>query len=493
MSIRYKLGLSFGVMIVLIMVTMALSRHDMRTMAELNRGHDQLQNIQLTFMEVRRHEKNYLMRPAGSWAEQILSNADRLSQMIQDATSLVVPDEQAFRMNAANLLQKYRKEFTQLVKDRSLSAEEKRADSERYLVPTARQLHALLDEQVSVSEKYLENYLAHTERVNAGVMVLAMLVSGALTFMLMRSVLSSIEVGKRFVHGISSGALHTKMSGFPKDEIGLLLRAMQAMGVDLQRMDDENTRALTARLALSAILETSMEPLSLQQQLEVILQIVMTVPFLRMKNRGAIFLVDEADGSLCMTAFYGLDPKIVASCSVVPSGKCLCGRAAVEGRLLFSANGDARHETHYEGMIPHGHYTVPILSRGNVLGVMTLYLDADHLQDDEEESFLTSVAFTVAGVLERKRTEERIQHMAHHDLLTSLPNRVLFAEHLSHALAMATRSKDLLAVMLIDLDHFKQVNDTLGHAAGDQVLITATERMRECLRASDLLARMGGG
>lgn len=492
MYIRYKLGLGFGVMIVLIVASMVLSRYEMRTVAELDKMHDQLQNMQLIFTEVRRQEKNYLMRLEGGWAEQTLSNAERLSHMLQESNALVVHDEQAFRSNALDLLQEYRKEFIQLVNDRTLSAEKKRAEAERDLVPTARRLHTLLEKQVSISEKHLENHLTRTERVNAWVMVFAILGAVSMTFMLMRSILSSLEVGRRFVQGISSGALHTKMLEFPRDEIGLLLKAMQAMGLDLQRMEDANTRAMTSRLALSAILETSMEPLSLQRQLEVILQIVLTVPFLHVKNRGVIFMVDEADGSLHMTVSHGLDPNSLAACSVVPPGRCLCGRTAIEGRLLFSANGDARHETHYEGMIPHGHYTVPILSHGKVLGVITLYLDAEHHQDDEEESFLSSVAFTIAGVLERKRTEERIQHMAHHDPLTSLPNRALFAEHLAHALAMATRTKELFAVMLIDLDHFKQVNDTLGHAAGDHVLITATQRMRECLRASDLLARMGG-
>ena len=123
---------------------------------------------------------------------------------------------------------------------------------------------------------------------------------------------------------------------------------------------------------------------------------------------------------------------------------------------------------------------------------MTLYLDAKHPPNAEEEFFLGSIAFTLAGILERKQMEERMQHLAHHDLLTALPNRALFSEHFARSLAMATRGQGKLAVMIVDLDHFKQVNDTLGHAAGDEVLIVSTQRIRECLRASDLVARMGG-
>ena len=178
---------------------------------------------------------------------------------------------------------------------------------------------------------------------------------------------------------------------------------------DLQRMEDDRARALAVRQALSTILETSVEPLPLQRQLEVTLQIVLTIPFLRIKNKGAIFLVDEADGSLHMTASHGLDPCILTACSRLPSGKCLCGRVAAEGRLLFSSHVDAHHEIQYEGMMPHGHYCVPILSRDKVLGVMVFYLEVGHLQDFGEESLLTGIAHIYANALERNGGAERLQ------------------------------------------------------------------------------------
>jgi len=95
-------------------------------------------------------------------------------------------------------------------------------------------------------------------------------------------------------------------------------------------------------------------------------------------------------------------------------------------------------------------------------------------------------------ITERKRAEETIKHLAYHDALTGLPNRRLFNDRLNLALAHTQRSQQKLAVMLFDLDHFKEVNDTLGHGVGDQLLQVVSERLTNLLRKGDTVARMGG-
>ncbi len=109
------------------------------------------------------------------------------------------------------------------------------------------------------------------------------------------------------------------------------------------------------------------------------------------------------------------------------------------------------------------------------------------------------------AITERRWAEARIRHMAHHDALTGLPNRALFTERLEQALARLrgqTKLEDprplpaakdwLIAVLFFDLDHFKDVNDTLGHAAGDELLRLVAARIGRCLRVEDTLARLGG-
>src|SRR5205823_9666966 len=93
---------------------------------------------------------------------------------------------------------------------------------------------------------------------------------------------------------------------------------------------------------------------------------------------------------------------------------------------------------------------------------------------------------------ERIRLEEELTKQAFHDGLTGLPNRALFRDRLDQALARSARSSDVLAVLLLDLDGFKQVNDSLGHDAGDELLRQVAERLDEITRASDTLARFGG-
>jgi diguanylate cyclase (GGDEF)-like protein len=98
---------------------------------------------------------------------------------------------------------------------------------------------------------------------------------------------------------------------------------------------------------------------------------------------------------------------------------------------------------------------------------------------------------THEDVTEQRRIEARVRHLARHDALTDLPNRVLFREEMVKLEARIAR-QETVAVLCLDLDHFKAVNDTLGHGIGDEVLVEVAKRLKECARESDVLARLGG-
>jgi len=106
----------------------------------------------------------------------------------------------------------------------------------------------------------------------------------------------------------------------------------------------------------------------------------------------------------------------------------------------------------------------------------------------------TSVGFLgiAYDLTERKRADEYIQHIAHHDPLTGLPTRTLLRDRLEVAIERARRSHDHLAVIMVDLDNFKRVNDSLGHQAGDKLLAEVSKRLKDSIRKSDTVARMGG-
>jgi diguanylate cyclase (GGDEF)-like protein len=95
-------------------------------------------------------------------------------------------------------------------------------------------------------------------------------------------------------------------------------------------------------------------------------------------------------------------------------------------------------------------------------------------------------------ITERKRTDATILHMAHHDALTGLPNRALLMDRIDMAVRRARRAGGRVAVLLMDLDHFKRVNDSLGHQAGDQLLVTVAQRIQQSLREGDTVGRLGG-
>jgi diguanylate cyclase (GGDEF)-like protein/PAS domain S-box-containing protein len=98
----------------------------------------------------------------------------------------------------------------------------------------------------------------------------------------------------------------------------------------------------------------------------------------------------------------------------------------------------------------------------------------------------------VRDITERKLAEQKIAHLAQYDYLTDLPNRVLFLDNLEHAVLMAKRNKTKVAVLFLDLDGFKKVNDTFGHSTGDLLLRAVSKRIKDILRESDTVARVGG-
>ncbi len=111
---------------------------------------------------------------------------------------------------------------------------------------------------------------------------------------------------------------------------------------------------------------------------------------------------------------------------------------------------------------------------------------------DEDKDLLHFVAMQMATALERMQLHTRLRRMAQYDNLTGLPNRALLHDRIDTAVAVARRNKGRLALLYLDLDRFKDVNDTLGHAAGDQLLQAVAQRLRDCVRDADTVARLGG-
>jgi diguanylate cyclase (GGDEF)-like protein/PAS domain S-box-containing protein len=256
--------------------------------------------------------------------------------------------------------------------------------------------------------------------------------------------------------------------------------------------DKKEQNSQISRIAISAMLETGAAPLSMEEQLRIGLEIILTVPWLSLRHEGAIFLLDDAGEKLLMAAQVGLSPTLTELCAQVPVGHCLCGQAAQRREIVCTNPIDDCHPVRFPDMQPHGHYCVPIVYGERLQGVLNVYVPEGYAHNLEEEAFLTTISHTLANLIEQRKNEKILKHIAGHDVLTGLPNRALFQVRLSEHLSMASRSGREVVLMFLDLDRFKHVNDTMGHKAGDELLREATQRIMSCVRPYDLVARLGG-
>lgn len=137
-----------------------------------------------------------------------------------------------------------------------------------------------------------------------------------------------------------------------------------------------------------------------------------------------------------------------------------------------------------------GYWQGEIWDRRKDGGVYPKWLSISVMRDESGEIRFHIAHFS--DVSAECAAEAKLHHMAHHDMLTGLSNRVSLKDRLEHALALASRESSRVALLFIDLDRFKSINDTLGHHVGDELLIAVSQRLCQCVRESDLVARLGG-
>jgi diguanylate cyclase (GGDEF)-like protein/PAS domain S-box-containing protein len=207
--------------------------------------------------------------------------------------------------------------------------------------------------------------------------------------------------------------------------------------------------------------------------------------------RCAVWLVDEETQVLRRGAAPLLPAAFIESLDGLPLGEdeSACAETVVVPDARTGPDADLAR-VHDIG----GYWSTPVraASDGRVLGTFATYLRGARGPTAAEESEVESVLQLVAIAIERHAFEGRLAHQAHHDPLSGLPNRALFHELLEHALARAQRASTALAVLFLDLDRFKVVNDSLGHDAGDALLVVLARRLEAVLRPGDIVSRFGG-
>ncbi|GAB1393315.1 hypothetical protein MASR1M60_14780 [Rhodocyclaceae bacterium] len=159
--------------------------------------------------------------------------------------------------------------------------------------------------------------------------------------------------------------------------------------------------------------------------------------------------------------------------------------------LLKSGRHDAAYyAAMWEALQSRGHWQGEIWNRHKSGVIYVEWLSISRIEADETTGGHYLAVFS--DITQRKEAEEVLRHKAHYDALTDLPNRSLFYDRLQAAISQAHRYHRIFVLMMIDLDRFKEVNDTFGHPAGDELLVEASRRLISCVRESDTVARLGG-
>ena len=175
--------------------------------------------------------------------------------------------------------------------------------------------------------------------------------------------------------------------------------------------------------------------------------------------------------------------------------RSLTGRVLVEGRTQYST--DMWEDPRYDSWVARqavakAGLVTAVPGPDGVWGTLGISGTDPHEWTPDEVAFVESLAATLAAAVRRADLERALQHQALHDSLTGLPNRALVTDRIESALGRSRRSGGLVAVLMLDLDDFKTVNDSLGHGAGDEMLQSLAERFRESVRPGDTVARLGG-
>lgn len=251
-------------------------------------------------------------------------------------------------------------------------------------------------------------------------------------------------------------------------------------------------RAYSVQAATYAISEAAHAAADLASMLR---QIHLVIGELVPCQNFAVALIDERNGDLHFPYVMNsgsvdrpaLHPSGVSFCQDVIQGQltCLVGReTAAEGPLASHNPADAGLSSRLG---------IPLSTSRGVIGALVLDRDsAGAPYTEEDKELLQFVSTQIASAIERKQLYARLQHMAQYDALTDLPNRAFLEDRMKTAIARVRREGLHLSVLYLDLDKFKQVNDTFGHAAGDQLLKDFARRLKSCVRESDTVARMSG-
>lgn len=255
------------------------------------------------------------------------------------------------------------------------------------------------------------------------------------------------------------------------DEIGHVALVIRDMNERMHAAHEE-VRRMNARLE-SLVKERTADLEAINTELEIFKKII--------ESTSEAIVITSLDGNI-------IEMNEAMSAMTGYSRDELLGR---NSRVFKSGRHDRGfYESMWKSIIRDGHWEGEIWDRRKDGAVYPKWQTINIIRDENGSAINYIGVSTDISVI--KEAEERLNHLAYYDPLTSLPNRMLFSDRLNHQLLYSKRNKKTFAVLFIDLDRFKYVNDSLGHVIGDSLLVRVADRLKECVRTSDTLCRIGG-
>lgn len=180
-------------------------------------------------------------------------------------------------------------------------------------------------------------------------------------------------------------------------------------GVHKFDIEERIRQSYTSHSLVNALLRYSFQEQDMQKILCRALELLLSIRWLAVESKASIHIVEEETDILILKAHINLPEPLLTKCSRIAFGKCLCGKTAKERRIYFASGIDKNHEITYEGMLPHGHYCIPIMLGEKALGVINLYLPEKYRRDLGKEEFLITFANALAVIIQRKVAEDELK------------------------------------------------------------------------------------
>lgn len=339
--------------------------------------------------------------------------------------------------------------------------------------------------------------------------LIGLMIAAVFAYSMSRPILAAMQIAGR----VAAGNLTDQIVVRRRDELGRLLESLAAMQIELKGRANRDLALLDSKERLArmlAALSATSEAIMRAKTREQLFQLVSEAAVRGGKFTSTVIsLTEPNDHFLRIVAVSGPSADVsrtvkTSTSAAHPEGRGLTGTAfrtrspCISNDYLADQQRSAFHGVVRTTGAQSG-AALPLLSGGEAVGVL-LFMSAERDTFTPEfveilERLAANLSFALENfdrADEKEKAEERVKYLATHDSMTDLPNRTLFGQLLNFSIKTARRYERGCAVLFIDLDRFKIINDSLGHAAGDQLLTEMASRLRSAIRASDVVARLGG-